>query len=58
MNKEELIKKLKDIADRQDVDLLKGSFDDDHMQADCLLLEYIDDKEVTQTFENIEKWYA
>lgn len=30
----------------------------DHVEADKLLLEYINDPEVTRLFNEIEKWYA
>lgn len=30
----------------------------DHADADDLLLEYINDREVTDTYEAIDKWYA
>ena len=30
----------------------------DHIEADKLLLEYIDDKTVTKYFRKISKWYA
>lgn len=29
-----------------------------HVRADEALLEYIDDPEITEAFEAIEKWYA
>ena len=29
-----------------------------HVEADDLLLWYIDDEEVTKLFEKIDKWYA
>jgi len=37
---------------------LYGDFDDDHIKADELLLEYIDCEDVTEIFESIEKWYS
>jgi hypothetical protein len=48
---EELIKQLK---------ALQGGFDKEasHMQADQLLLEFIDNEDVSKAFENIDKWYA
>lgn len=30
----------------------------DHVNADQLLLDYINDPEITQAFELIDKWYA
>lgn len=29
-----------------------------HAQADTLLLDYINDKEVTELYDQIQKWYA
>jgi len=53
MTKEELIEELKKIASR-------GSYDIEvnHAEADDLLLEYINDEEVTKAYSSIEKWYA
>ena len=31
---------------------------DDHLEADMLLLHYIDDKEVEEAFIGIKKWYT
>jgi hypothetical protein len=31
--------------------------DEGHIKADKLLLEYINDKEVTELFNNLPKWY-
>lgn len=50
MTKEELIAKL------QDVD--SGDEEKDHRLADRLLLEYINDPEVTVAFFDIPKWYS
>ena len=50
MEKKELIRKLK-----------KTGGDDtetSHLKADELLLEFIDDKEIEETYNNIPKWYA
>lgn len=52
MEKEELIKKLKMIFD------LNGDVESAHAKADEALLEFINDKEVTETYDMIEKWYA
>jgi len=32
--------------------------EDDHKRADDLLLAYINDKEVTEAWKAIEKWFA
>ncbi len=29
-----------------------------HYQADCLLIKYIDDKEIENAYDEIDKWYA
>ncbi|MFH2047887.1 MAG: hypothetical protein ABIJ12_00425 [bacterium] len=52
---EYLKKKLQGIVDSQK---WCSKFSDNHIKADDLLLEYINDKEVTNLFEKIEKWYA
>jgi hypothetical protein len=54
--KKDLILALKAIIQRQKTD----SFDPecDHVDADELLLAYINDPDVTKTFNDIEKWYA
>lgn len=52
MTKAELVSKLKKLSE--------NSFDpeNEHYDADMLLLAYIDDKEVTEAFKNITRWYA
>ncbi len=52
MKIEELQFKLAELAD--------GGMDKeaDHIQADKLLLKYINDKQVTSNFNRIGKWYA
>lgn len=50
MNKEELISKLKTFH--------TGDEEMDHIHADKALLEYINDPEITDAFEKIDKWYA
>lgn len=57
MTKKELIDELKKICDKQQ----NSRYSDkeiDHMNADDLLLKYIDDDNVTDVFEAIDKWYA
>ena len=49
MKKEEIIEQLK---------TLKGDPECDHSEADDLLLKFIGDKEITEAFENVTKWYA
>lgn len=50
MTKEELIEKLSEL-NGEDPEL-------DHIQADNLLLEYINDVEISKAFTKIDKWYA
>lgn len=50
MTKEELIKKLKELD--------RGDKEENHVIADQLLLDYIDDQGVGKAFDQIEKWYA
>lgn len=51
MDKETLLKKLRD---------LDGAADPEHAhaEADKLLLEFINDEEITEAFNNLELWYA
>lgn len=53
--KEELIAKLKVLADH---DRPEGDSEDDHMKADGLLLDYIDDPEIEAAYDEISKWYS
>ncbi len=50
MTKDELIQRLKE-CDTGDTEL-------DHVRSDELLLDYINDPEVTKAFIEIDKWYA
>ncbi len=58
MTKEELIRRLKDVKTTHDEDGLIRDAEDWHVDADDLLLEYINDKSVTEAFNDITKWYA
>lgn len=53
MTKKELLDKLGKLSEKhdQDVEML-------HMEADELLLKFIGDKEITDIFTYLEKWYA
>lgn len=51
MTKEELIKKLNELAKHHDPESAHGDADD-------LLLLFINDPEITDAYETIEKWYA
>ncbi len=53
MTKKELISKLLEIAERNGSD-----YEVVHSEADDALLEYINDTEVTKTFEELGKWYS
>ena len=50
MTKEELIKKLNECA--------KNEPEAAHGDADDLLIEYINDKEIAEAYDNVPKWYA
>jgi len=39
-------------------ELSKGDAEVAHGKADDLLLEYINDKQITEAFKKIERWYA
>lgn len=56
MNKKELIKRLKKECNLGWKD--GKDAEDNHIHADDLLLEYINDEEVTKAFEEIERWYS
>lgn len=51
MNKKELITKLKELAEDLDYEYAHG-------EADNLLIEYINDKEIKEAFDKVGKWYA
>lgn len=51
MTKEELLAKLKECEEGGDVE---GG----HYDADAALIEYINDPDVREAYERIEKWYA
>lgn len=51
-----LIKTLKGINYAQECD--DGDPEEDHMDADRALLQYINNEEVTELFHNLKKWYA
>ena len=52
MNKEELIKKLKEYQDAG------WNLEEPHVNADKALLKYINDPEITEEYNKIDKWYA
>ncbi len=51
MTKEELVAKLKALSYNLDLE-------DRHIEADRLLLEYINDKDIENAFNELSKWYA
>lgn len=53
MTKNDLITQLKLLALSPE-----GDKEQDHNLADELLLDYINDPEVTRAFNSIDKWYA
>lgn len=57
MTKEELIEKLNAINGKRGVERFYDN-ENGHIEADELLLEYIADKDITDAFEAVEKWYA
>lgn len=54
MTIEELRSKLQAIRDRQD----DSDQEEDHIDADNLLVNFIGDEKVSSIFDDIEKWYA
>ena len=52
MEKEKLIEKLKELKENE------NDIERNHSTADNLLLEYINDKEISTAFKNLIKWYA
>lgn len=55
MTKQELIEALKEIKESQNKFIDQEC---DHIKADELLLQYINDENITRIFESIDKWYA
>jgi hypothetical protein len=51
ITKEELIKKLKELAEDDDYEMT-------HVKADNLLLLYLNDEEIREAYESVGKWYA
>ena len=61
MNKQELVKRLIKLDKYADADFFStnhGDAEDWHIEADDLLLEYINDKDIKDAYDNISKWYA
>ena len=53
IDKEKLINKLKKLSRYVDRD-----FEYTHIKADELLIDYINDKEIKEAFDNVGKWYS
>ncbi len=51
MTKQELIEKLKELAKSSDTEEAHGG-------ADQLLIDFINDEEITEAYDSIKKWYA
>lgn len=51
MKLDELLEELKKLEN-------SGDPEEAHARADDLLLVYIDNKKVTEAFENVPRWYA
>ena len=51
MTREELIEKLQSLEEDTDFELT-------HQEADELLIQYINDPEVTEAYDALLKWYA
>jgi hypothetical protein len=63
MDKEELVKKLKELKELKIKSNLFGLQDEHdtekaHIEADKLLIEYINDKDIKDAFDGIHKWYS
>lgn len=58
MSIEELVDKLKEIAARQEDRTHYCDRQENHSEADGLILSFIDDQRVTDAYHSIEKWYA
>ena len=56
-SKEEIIKRLKEIKHLRDNDPY-SSVSGIHIEADSLLLDYIDDKEIECAYDGIRKYYS
>ena len=53
MEKEVLIKKLKKLSSDKN-----GDYETTHYRADRLLIQYINDKEIEEAYDNVGKWYS
>lgn len=53
MEKEVLIKKLKKLSSDKN-----GDYEITHYRADKLLIQYINDKEIEEAYDDVGKWYS
>lgn len=51
LTKEDLLSQLNELSELGDIEMA-------HAEADELLLNYIDDREIESAFDKIEKWYS
>ena len=54
MDKAQLLERLREIASRN----IELSEEEDHTDADQALLDYINDAEISEAFDSIDKWYS
>lgn len=53
ITKEELITELEKLVKTENDD-----YETTHAKADMLLIQYINDEEITEAYDNVGKWYA
>lgn len=54
IGREELLQELRGMKEWK----VYSDREQNHMKADTLLLSYIDDPEITEAFEEMDKWYS
>lgn len=54
MTKQELLRRLRALSDP----LTRTDIESDHSDADALLAEYIGDKDISEAYHAVEKWYG
>lgn len=57
MNREELIKKLKAIEGKKRTEKFYDS-ENGHVEADGLLIEFINDRDIKEAYDEVEKWHS
>lgn len=63
MNRKELLEKLNELIDKSEIYAsepfkIDGDPDDWHREANDLLLKFINDKEISDLYFKIERWYS